>query len=200
MRMRILGGIGVLIAGSIAATALASTHTAHKQSAPSAPASSAKAAAGQAGVHVRASRATHYRNLAHAEIVRRQAALHGRRIAADTPPDPTALAAIRDMVIEMASLNGVPSPANGRVYSSTRQTAENLISRDTVDTDQPVYVALVSGNFVGYLASVPTSGQFPTGRAMTIVFDATTLAVTDWGLDEQVPDLTPLGLSVPLGS
>ena len=74
-----------------------------------------------------------------------------------------------------------------------------MISGDTVNTDQPAYVAVFHGNFVGYLASVPPGGQFPTGHVMTILFDAQTLEVTDWGLVDHAPVTAQLGAGSPLG-
>lgn len=147
----------------------------------------------------RLSLASRYGRLAHQAIARRQAMLRGRTLAAGTAPDPLALIAMRDTALEMASLNGDARPHDGQVFSSTRNFAEQVISGDTVNTDQPAYVAIFRGNFVGYLASVPPGGHFPTGHVMTIVFDARTLEVTDWGLVDRVPPTAALGASSSLG-
>jgi hypothetical protein len=106
---------------------------------------------------------------------------------------------MRDVALEMSSLNGDAHAYGGEVFSSTRSFAEHVISGDTVDTDQPAYAAVFHGDFVGYLAPVPPSGHFPTGHVMTIVFDARTLEVTDWGLVDHAPSTAALGAGSPLG-
>jgi hypothetical protein len=144
-------------------------------------------------------RADRLGRLARKTIVRRQAALRGRSVAAGPAPDPLALAAMRDVALEMSSQNGDAHPYDGEVFSSTRNLAETVISGDTVNTDQPVYAVVFHGNFVGYLASVPAGAQLPTGHVMTIVFDAQTLEVTDWGLVDRAPATAKLGAGNPLG-
>jgi hypothetical protein len=49
------------------------------------------------------------------------------------------------------------------------------------------------------MASVPNSGDFPLGNTMTVVFDANSLAVTDWGLVSNTPDTTWLGQATSIG-
>jgi hypothetical protein len=143
-------------------------------------------------------RAVHFRTLAHKIILRRQAALRGRTLKAGAAPDPLALAAMRDVARSMASFNADAHPYSGQVFSSTRKFAETVISGDTVNTDQPAFVVVFHGNFLGYLASPPPGARLPTGHVMTIVFDAQTLEVTDWGLVDQTPATARLGAASPL--
>lgn len=192
-----ISAVSVVFAASIVAAAVASTGSNHSTSARANPTSVRTLSTTQHAALIR--RANRFRILAHREILRRNAELHGRRVAAATAPDPLALAAMRDMAIEISSLNGEASPQRGQVFASTRKFAQTVIDGDTVDTDQPVFVAVLHGNFVGYLASVPIEGQFPTGDVLTITFDANTLAVTDWGLVPVAPDTTRLGTSTSLG-
>lgn len=191
-RSVIIGGTAILVAGSVAAAALAA-HT----SRPAAAAGTRVVSSSERAALLR--KAVRFRTLAHELILRREAELHGRRVTAASAPDPAALAAIKDMAIEFAALNGEPNPQNGLVFSSTRKFAESVVNGDIVDTDQPVYVAVFHGSFIGYMASVPDSGQFPTGNTMTVVFDANSLEVTDWGLVQTTPDTTRLGPATPLG-
>jgi hypothetical protein len=144
-------------------------------------------------------RADRFGRLAHKTIVRRQATLRGRTLATGAAPDPLALTAMRDVALAMSSLSGDARPYGGEVFSSTRNFAENVISGDTVNTDQPAYVAVFHGDFVGYLASVPPGGHFPKGHVMMIVFDARTLEVTDWGIAHHAPSTAALGAGSPLG-
>jgi hypothetical protein len=196
-RRMIVVGLAALVVGSVS-FALAATSTATREASARTAPTVVRARSG----HGRAALlrgAVRFRTLAHKLILRRNAALHGRHLSVAAGPDPLALAAIRDMAIEIASLNGDANPQDGQLFSSTRKLAESVISGDIVDTDQPVYVAVFHGNFVGYMASVPNSGEFPVGNAMTVVFDANTLDVTDWGLVPNAPDTTRLGPSTSLG-
>jgi hypothetical protein len=181
----VLGAVGLFALASVAVAAGAGLTTVGRTS-----------AAAHAPFTRRADR---FGRLAQKAIVRRQAALRGRRVVAGATPDPLALAAMRDVALEMSSLNGDAHPYGGEVFSSTRNFAETVISGDTVNTDQPVYVLVFHGSFVGYLASVPAGAQLPTGHVMTIVFDAQTLEVTDWGLVDQAPATVKLGAGSPLG-
>ena len=192
-----IGGFAVIVAGSVAAAALASTTTSRHATVRMAPKAMHTLSAHERAALLR--RAVRFRTLARELILQRNTALHGRHLSAVAAPDPVALAAIRDMAIEMASLNGDPHPQNGQVFASTRKFAEGVISGDIVDTDQPVYVAVFHGNFIGYMASVPNSGDFPLGNTMTVVFDANSLAVTDWGLVSNTPDTTWLGQATSIG-
>jgi len=97
----------------------------------------------------------------------------------------------------MAYLNGDPNPQSGEVFSTTHQTAERVISASGVNTNQPVFAVVLRGKFVGYTAYTP-DGKFPAGNAMNVVFDANSLAITDWGLLSTVPDLAALGASTSL--
>jgi hypothetical protein len=178
----VLGAVGLLVLASVAVAAYASVGSDR---------TSARAPL--------VGRADRFRRLAQKTIVRRQAALRGLTLAAGAAPDPLALTAMRDVALAMSSLNGDARPHDGRAFSSTRNFAEKLISGDTVNTDQPAYVAIFRGNFVGYLASVPPGGHYPTGHVMTIVFDARTLEVTDWGLVDHVPSTAALGASSSFG-
>jgi hypothetical protein len=106
---------------------------------------------------------------------------------------------MRDVAIELASLNGEARPANGAVFSSTRSAVERAISDSAVNTDQPAFVAVVHGRFTAYEASVPPGSPLPTGSIMTITFDANTLEVTDWGIIPSVVNTAGLGTSTALG-
>jgi hypothetical protein len=102
------------------------------------------------------------------------------------------------MALEMASLNAEPKPTNGQVFASTRNLAQKVTSGATVNTDQPVFVAVFHGNFIGYRATT-LLGEFPVGKVMTVTFDANTLAVTDRGIVPTELDTIGLGAATPLG-
>ncbi|MGZ5232115.1 MAG: hypothetical protein ACXWC3_19010 [Burkholderiales bacterium] len=162
------------------------------------PSEVAGAASHAAGAQERATldkTAARFRILAHTVIMRRNALARQRGDV--TRLDALAVAAVRDIAFEMAAINGEANPTRGEAFASTRGSAESVVSGDIVNTDQPVFVAVFDGNFVGYGASSPT-GRLPVGNVMTITFDAKTLAVTDWGIVSVRPDTAPLGVATPL--
>lgn len=122
-----------------------------------------------------------------------------RVVRSGDAPDPGALSAMRAATTAMASLNGVATPTNGVVFSSTHDLAETILTKDTVMDSLPVFAVVIHGNFIDYQAHTPT-GVIPTGSIMTVVFDANTLAITDWSLQQMIPgNLTSLGISTSLG-
>lgn len=144
-------------------------------------------------------RAERYGILARRLIAHRNAQFQRthRVVRVGDAPDPGALAAIRDVTIRMASLNGVASPSGGLVFSSSHKLAQMVLSGDTVTDDGPVFSVVVRGDLVGYMAHTAT-GALPSGSVMTITFDANTLEVTDWSLLRTMPSLTLLGISTAL--
>jgi hypothetical protein len=144
-------------------------------------------------------RAAIFRTRAHELIQERSARLGSESVQAGAPPDALAIQAMRAMAFELAALNGETHPRSGVVLASNRQNAQKAITGAGVDTDQPAFVAVFHGNFIGYAASPPPGGNLPAGKVMTITFDADTLAVTDWGIQQDVPDTATLGPATPLG-
>jgi len=185
----IVVAVAVLVTGSIAAAGYASwTSTSVSASEVALSASERQALEQRANV---------FRERAHGLIQKRTETLTAEP-AAGAPPDALAVQAMRAMSYEFAALNGEKAPKAGAVYASTRVAAQKAISDAIVDTDQPVFVAVFHGDFIGYQAKVPAN-QLPTGKVMMVTFDAETLAVTDWGLAQQDPNTAVLGPSTSLG-
>jgi hypothetical protein len=57
-----------------------------------------------------------------------------------------------------------------------------------------VYLITIKGKFVGDYASVPAGAKLPTGNYMSIVVNARTFAITDWGLSPKAPPVAPASL------
>jgi hypothetical protein len=66
-------------------------------------------------------------------------------------------------------------------------------SDDDVPGDQAGYLIVAHGNFTEDNAPVPRGGLALTGTVLTVVVDATTGEITDWGLSDDVADLAKLG-------
>ena len=83
-------------------------------------------------------------------------------------------------------------PDSARIYATTRRTANVAASGAGADTDQPVYLIVLHGDFTAVGAPGPTNGPDPTGR-MRIVWDPTTKMVTDFGIGPNQPDTAEPG-------
>jgi len=57
-----------------------------------------------------------------------------------------------------------------------------------------VYLITMEGDFIGYEASVPAGAALPTGRYLSIVVNARTYSVMDWGLSPTAPAVSPASL------
>ncbi len=58
---------------------------------------------------------------------------------------------------------------------------------------QPSYLAVAQGNFTGLMAKRPPGAPPPTGHVLSVVIDAQTGGVTDWGISDDEPALKRLG-------
>ena len=50
------------------------------------------------------------------------------------------------------------------------------------------------GHFIGRMASVPPGAHLPTGTYISIVVNASTFMIMDWGLSPNAPPVTPASL------
>lgn len=96
--------------------------------------------------------------------------------------------------LEFAKQNGEANPTAVQAVSAKRRAVNDvLLSGAKVDTDSDVHVIQMKGNFTGHMASRPKDSKAPTGKVMTLVYDATTGEVTDWGLSPDAKDMARLG-------
>jgi hypothetical protein len=86
----------------------------------------------------------------------------------------------------------------GDAVLTTRQAAATASSGDLVNTNQPVYLVQLQGHFTALGASVPPGVKLPTGTDLTLVVDATSGSVTDWGVSNRKADLYKLGSVIAL--
>jgi hypothetical protein len=107
---------------------------------------------------------------------------------------------LRAVAARVAALNGDPHPIKAIAVLSTRQTAVTASSGADVDTDQSSYLIVLHGHFVGYAAKLPRGAPLPRGNVLTIVVDADTNVVTDWGISDHAPDTSSLGRETSLGN
>jgi hypothetical protein len=125
---------------------------------------------------------------------------HSTRHAGPAPPTGPVLETLREVAARVASLNGDAHPTKAIAVPSTRKAANALDSGAEVDTDQLSYLIVLHGNFVGRVAHVPRGAPLPRGSVLTIIVDADTGLVTDWGISDRTPDTSSLGPETSLGN
>jgi hypothetical protein len=110
--------------------------------------------------------------------------------------DPIVTAQLRLLTIGVSAGHGVIAPATiHAVSASDHQAAESVISGAEVDDHAPVLVVQAIGG-VFTADHAPPGVAAPTGSVLTVSYDATTLAITDVGLDADAPDLAKIDADV----
>jgi hypothetical protein len=101
------------------------------------------------------------------------------------------------LAIRVATANGDPRPTWITAVVTTHGKAlKSATPGDSEPTGNGVAVYLVTmkGTFTDDLASGPSGSAAPRGDYLSIVINAKTLAVTDFGLSEHAPAVTPASL------
>lgn len=94
---------------------------------------------------------------------------------------------------EFAASMGDTSPTSIEHVEGPRQSTVFALSGDEVSTNPDVYAIVMRGNFVAHNVPLPWGVGAPNGSVLTLVIDATTGQLTDFGLENQAPDLASLG-------
>jgi hypothetical protein len=121
----------------------------------------------------------------------------GRAAAAvgEAPPPPAFVVA---SARHGAASLGDPQPASAVYVATTRLAAVGLSMSATVNTDQPVYLVVLTGTFVATGASGPSGSKPPTGTVASFVLDAADGRGVDFGLSSQPIDVAKLGRATDL--
>jgi hypothetical protein len=90
---------------------------------------------------------------------------------------------IRDQVHRFSVELGEPAPSSAVYVRTTRELANDLLGA-AVDTDQQVYLVALCGNFKLLNARVPPGQPPPVGSVASLVIDASTGAVVDFGVSQ----------------
>jgi hypothetical protein len=123
------------------------------------------------------------------------------RTGAPFPPDQQVLADLRELALFVGSNSGEDdSPTGGRVWAASRERAAELAFQTRMaDTDQPVYVVVLHGDFVLSDAPRPSGAPTPTASVLTMIVDPTTGGILDFGACHVAHELSALGEGVDLG-
>src|ERR1700722_13141499 len=98
---------------------------------------------------------------------------------------------------DFAKANGDSRPAWINAVITTHARA--LASATPGDSEasgakSDVYLITMQGHFTGRMASVPPGAKLPTGSYISIVINARTFMIMDWGLSPGAPPVSPASL------
>jgi hypothetical protein len=96
------------------------------------------------------------------------------------------------MVEKEASVRGDRAPSSVHWVLTTRSLAVGLTD-DQVDSNQPVYMVVLTGKFVDRFMSVPPGHPLAHGPVAVLLFDASTRQLLDYGETASPPDIAKLG-------
>lgn len=105
----------------------------------------------------------------------------------------TAPAYVENIANSMAQSMGDASPTSAQYVLTTRQTAEQMATGSTVDSNQQVYLVVLHGTFVDKYARIPEGTAAPTGSEIEFTIDPSTQQVLDFSISSQKLDLSQLG-------
>lgn len=109
--------------------------------------------------------------------------------------DSTALteSQIDAMAVGFSASLGDPSPTSIEYAEGPRNQAVSLSSEDTVPDTSDSLLIVVQGDFMDDNVPEPPGDSDPTGSVLTLVVDAQSGELTDFGIQDDVPDLSSLG-------
>jgi hypothetical protein len=125
-----------------------------------------------------------------------------------TPTGPMTSAQIKSLVMTDAARMGDGTPTDISYSAPVTRNAANAASGDGAiiggaDGTASGYILVVAhGHFTAYDAMTPPGdNNYPTGKVMTMVVDATTGDVTDGGIQNSTPDMSAIGpvTAIPTG-
>jgi hypothetical protein len=92
---------------------------------------------------------------------------------------------------------GDATPSSAAAVLTTRQAAVRSAMPIDVDSNSPVYLVVLHGQFVDRYARIPPGRPFPTGTTIMFTIDTQTHGILDFGISNQTVDLAPLGTVIP---
>lgn len=109
------------------------------------------------------------------------------------PPSRSNLDYLLSTSLNGARMSGDAAPHPVFLFGTTLAQWTSVTSGAEHDADKDVYVMVLHGQFVGNFASQPHRTRIPTGRVLTLIYDAGTLETLGWSLADSDVDYTKLG-------
>lgn len=110
-----------------------------------------------------------------------------------TPSRDVTIAELTQIAERAAKAGHDPGVRFADAVLTTRQTAVTLVSGDGINSNEPVYLVQLIGQFTLTDVSIPPGGKAPTGSALTLDVDVSGGNVVDTGLGHKAADLSKLG-------
>lgn len=109
-------------------------------------------------------------------------------------PTEQQLETLHAKALKFAAANGENSPRAIHAVAGTRQSVVKGAMRGaTVDSDEPVFLFQLEGEFIAHSASVPYGRDTPRGSYLLLVYGAETLELTGWAVSSSWTDLRQFG-------
>jgi hypothetical protein len=106
--------------------------------------------------------------------------------------DPSVVARLHDLALQLSSIAGAPSPMSMYAAAvSDHQIAERALSGAIINDHAPVFVIVMTGGPFTALEAAPGAPPFE-GNVLTATVDAATYDVTDVGIVNAEPDLSKI--------
>jgi hypothetical protein len=114
-------------------------------------------------------------------------------LANATDAQPLGIAQLRESAREFAAGMGDSTPSSIEYVTGNRKQVVLALSGDEVEGDTNVDAIIMHGSFVANHAPRPSEAVAPSGTVLTLVINATTGELTDFGLQNTEPNIAALG-------
>jgi len=116
----------------------------------------------------------------------------GRSLTATTALPSSSPAWLSELACHTATTMHDPSPSSIVYVQGGHEEAERIASGDVVYDDAPVYLVVLTGDFVAE-HSGPPGATTTSGHVAHLTVGRDSHDVLDTGIGERLPDLSPLG-------
>jgi hypothetical protein len=109
----------------------------------------------------------------------------------------SAVAGLASIAEQEATINGDANPTSASVVETTHAAALTSATPGDLEPDsasESVYLITMTGNFTGYGFSTAPGVAPPVGSYLSVVVDAGTFSVTDEGISQNPPPVSPSSL------
>jgi hypothetical protein len=110
-----------------------------------------------------------------------------------TDAQPLGIAQLRESAREFAAGMGDSTPSSIEYVTGNRKQVVLALSGDEVEGNTNVDAIIMHGSFVANHAPRPSEAAAPSGTVLTLVINATTGELTDFGLQNTEPNIAAFG-------
>jgi hypothetical protein len=107
--------------------------------------------------------------------------------------EPLSTAQLTAIAVTEPAAHGDATPTDISYAQGTHTNAEQVATGDIVQGNSPSYLIVLHGHFIVTDSQGLPGSPIPTGTVMTLVIDAASGQLTDFGVSPTTPDLAKLG-------